>query len=114
MSAPAGALAERIAADFGGYQAFADDFKAAAAAVFGSGWVWLVEAGGELGIAATANADTPLVRGQRPLLVLDVWEHAYYLDHHNRRDLYIAGVVDHLLNWDFAQRNFLSEEAIHG
>jgi Fe-Mn family superoxide dismutase len=110
---PSGALAARIAADFGRYQLFADAFKAAAAGVFGSGWVWLVEQGGVLKVVATANADSPIIHRQRPLLVLDVWEHAYYLDYQNRRDVYVAGVVDHLLNWEFAQRNFLNEEACH-
>jgi Fe-Mn family superoxide dismutase len=75
--------------------------------------VWLVEDAGKLGIVATSNADTPIVRGQRPLLVLDVWEHAYYLDHQSRRDLYVAGVVEHLLNWEFAERNFTRQEAVH-
>lgn len=102
-AAPCGALAER----------FAEPIKAAAAALFGSGWVWLVEDGGILKVTATSNADTPLVHGQKPLLVLAVWEHAYYLDRQNRRDLYAAAVIDHLSNWEFAERNLLSEEAAH-
>jgi Fe-Mn family superoxide dismutase len=107
--APRGALAARLEAEFGGYGRFADAFKAAALGVFGSGWAWLVEQGGALKIVTTANADTPIVRAQRPLLVVDVWEHAYYLDHQSRRDLYVAGVVDHLLDWDFAQRNLAAD-----
>ena len=102
-AAPRGPLAER----------FSDAIKTAAIGLFGSGWVWLVEDGGILKVSATSNADTPLVHGQKPLLVLDVWEHAYYLDRQNRRDLYVAGVVDHLLNWEFAERNLLNKEAVH-
>ena len=112
--APRGALAARLDANFGGYGRFAEAFKAAAVGVFGSGWAWLVEQGGELKIMTTSNADTPIVHGHTPLLVLDVWEHAYYLDHRNRRDAYVNGVVDHLLNWDFAQRNLIAQSgAVH-
>jgi len=103
---PQGALAARIDTDFGGHQRFCDLFKAAAMGVFGSGWAWLVEHDGALKIQATANADTPIARGQRALLVLDVWEHAYYLDYQSRRIAYVEGAVDFLLNWEFAQRNF--------
>ena len=91
---------------------FSAELKSVAAGFFGSGWVWLVEDNGTLGVAATANADNPLRRGLRPLLVIDLWEHAYYLDHQNRRDEYVAGVVDRLLNWDFAERN-VSGKAVH-
>jgi Fe-Mn family superoxide dismutase len=91
---------------------FSAELKSVAAGVFGSGWVWLVEDNGALGVAATANADNPLRRGLKPLLVIDLWEHAYYLDHQNRRDEYVAGVVDRLLNWEFAERN-LANEAVH-
>jgi superoxide dismutase, Fe-Mn family len=103
---PHGALAARIDRDFGGHERFCDLFKAAALGVFGSGWAWLVEQGGALAVKTTANADTPMVRGQRPLLVLDVWEHAYYLDYQSRRIEYVEGAVDFLLDWEFAQRNF--------
>jgi Fe-Mn family superoxide dismutase len=91
---------------------FAEQLKGAAAGVFGSGWVWLVEEAGALKVTATANAGTPIALGHKPLLALDVWEHAYYLDHQNRRDAYVAGVVEHLLDWEFAERN-LAEEAVH-
>jgi Fe-Mn family superoxide dismutase len=111
--APRGALAARIAAEFGDERQFARAFKSAALGVFGSGWAWLVAEQGELRIVTTANADTPIVHAQTPLLVLDVWEHAYYLDYQSRRDAYSAAVVDQLLNWEFAQRNFPSEEALH-
>lgn len=107
-----GALAARIDADFGGHQRFCELFKAAAMGVFGSGWVWLVEAGGRLEIKPTANADTPIAHGQQPLLVLDVWEHAYYLDYQSRRAAYVDGVVDLLLDWEFAERNFARQEAV--
>ena len=84
---------------------WADPLKTAALGHFGSGWVWLVRDGAELKVATTSNADTPLVHGQVPLLVIDVWEHAYYLDHQERRAEYISAVVDHLLDWDFAAAN---------
>ena len=103
---PQGALAARIQSDFGDERRFAEAFKLAATGHFGSGWAWLVLDGGTLKIVTTSNADTPLVRGQAPLLVIDVWEHAYYLDHQERRAAYVAGVVDHLLNWEFAECNY--------
>ena len=110
---PQDALAARINADFGGQQQLSDLFKATALAVFGSGWVWLVEDGGILKIKVTANADTPIAHGQVPLLVLDVWEHAYYLDYQSRRIGYVEGAVDSLLDWKFAERNFTQQEAAH-
>jgi Fe-Mn family superoxide dismutase len=103
---PHGALAARIRTDFGDEAGFAAAFKAAATGHFGSGWAWLVLDGSALRIVTTANADTPIVHGQDPLLVIDVWEHAYYLDYHERRAAYVAGVVENLLNWEFAGRNF--------
>ena len=72
---------------------------------FGSGWAWLVRDGTEVRVVTTSNADTPIVHGQTPLLVIDVWEHAYYLDHQERRAAYVGAVVDSLLNWDFATAN---------
>jgi Fe-Mn family superoxide dismutase len=110
-SGPQGALAARIEAAFGSQQRFRELFKAAAMGVFGSGWVWLLEDAGVLEIKATANADTPIAHGQTPLLVLDVWEHAYYLDYQSRRIEYVDGTVDLLLDWEFAQRNFAQREA---
>lgn len=102
---PTGAIAERIAADFGGYDAFKEKFAAAAATQFGSGWAWLVLENGKLAITQTGNADTPLVHGQTALLTIDVWEHAYYIDYKNLRPSYIGTVIDKLLNWDFANAN---------
>ena len=103
--APEGALAAMIAATFGGMRDFAEAFKSAATSHFGSGWAWLVVDRGALRIMTTANADTPIVHGLTPLLVIDVWEHAYYLDRHERRAEYVGAVVDNLLNWEFAEAN---------
>jgi Fe-Mn family superoxide dismutase len=102
---PGGAIAELIDRDFASHAAFVDAFKAAAVGQFGSGWAWLVLDGGRLAIAATGNADTPLAHDQVPLLTVDVWEHAYYLDYQNRRADYVATFLDKLVNWDFATRN---------
>jgi len=103
--APDGEIAARIDADLGGYDSFATQFAAAAAGQFGSGWAWLVLDGDRLAITTTANADTPVAHGQVPLLVIDVWEHAYYLDYQNHRADYAAALVKHLVNWDFANKN---------
>ena len=79
--------------------------KAAALGHFASGWAWLVRDRGEIRVVSTSNADTPFVHGMTPLLVIDVWEHAYYLDRQERRAEYVNAVVDHLLDWDFAAAN---------
>jgi Fe-Mn family superoxide dismutase len=110
---PLGALRDRMDVDFGGVEGFAAAFKEAAAGVFGSGWAWLVREGDALSIVTTGNADTPILHGQLPLLVLDVWEHSYYLDYQSRRPAYVSAVVDHLLNWEFAELNFEGELALH-
>lgn len=102
---PAGELAARIDAAFGGYEKFAEQFKAAAVGRFGSGWGWLVLEGGELKIVSTPNAETPLAKGQKALLTVDVWEHAYYLDYQNRRPDFVQAFLDHLVNWDFVAEN---------
>jgi Fe-Mn family superoxide dismutase len=102
---PTGSLKGKIDAAFGGYDAFRKQFVEAAMGQFGSGWAWLVSDAGTLKIVKTANADTPLVHGQKPLLTVDVWEHAYYLDYQNRRQAYAEAVIDKLLNWDFAEKN---------
>ena len=109
--APGGELADLIDRDFASHAAFADAFKAAAVGQFGSGWAWLVLDGGRLAIAATGNADTPLARDQVPLLTVDVWEHAYYLDYQNRRADYVATFLDKLANWEFASRNLAQATA---
>ncbi len=102
---PSGALAELIDKSFGDYDQFKAEFAKAATGQFGSGWAWLVKDGDKLIVAKTGNADTPIAHGQKPLLTIDVWEHAYYLDYQNRRADYVAAVLDHLINWDFAAQN---------
>ena len=102
---PSGALLRRIDGDFGSYDRFAEAFAAAAAGQFGSGWAWLVEQNGKLEIVTTSNADTPMARGIRCLLTVDVWEHAYYVDYRNQRDRYLSAVIGERLNWEFAERN---------
>jgi len=103
--APTGAAAKAIDAAFGGFDAFKKEFANAAMTQFGSGWAWLVADKGLLRILKTGNADTPLTMGVTPLLTVDVWEHAYYLDYQNRRADFVAAVIDKLLNWDFANAN---------
>jgi Fe-Mn family superoxide dismutase len=103
--APSGAVAKGIDAAFGGYENFKKEFSNAAMTQFGSGWAWLVADKGQLKVAKTPNAETPLTAGMTPLLTIDVWEHAYYLDYQNRRADFVAAVIDKLLNWDFANAN---------
>ena len=103
--APSGELGAKIDADFGSFDAFKDQFKTAGATQFGSGWAWLVLDGGSLKVTKTANADLPLAHGQKALLTMDVWEHAYYLDYQNRRPDYMTTFLDKLVNWDFVAAN---------
>ena len=84
---------------------FVEELKNAGATQFGSGWVWLVSDKTRLQITKTANADTPLAHGQKALLTIDVWEHAYYLDYQNRRPDYLSAVIQNLINWDFVNAN---------
>lgn len=102
---PPEGLRERLVAAFGSVEACKKELAAAALSQFGSGWAWLVAEGAALKLVKTSNADTPLVHGQRPLLVIDVWEHAYYLDYQNRRADYVNAVLEKLLNWRFAAEN---------
>lgn len=102
--APRGDLAKRIDAELGGIESFRKEFAKAAVECFGSGWAWLAERGGKLEIVATSNAETPLTQGATPLLTLDVWEHAYYVDYENRRPEFVKAVIEKLLNWDFARQ----------
>ena len=103
---PTGKLAEMIDRDFGSFDEFKDAFAKAGATQFGSGWAWLVLNGDKLEVRKTLNAETPLTEsGVTPLLTMDVWEHAYYLDFQNRRPDYIDAFLKHLVNWDFANEN---------
>ena len=99
---PTGAIADKIKADFGSYDKFAEDFKNAGATQFGSGWAWLIVKNGKLEVMKTSNADTPTAHGLKPVLTVDVWEHAYYLDYQNRRPDYLDAFIKNLVNWDFA------------
>jgi Fe-Mn family superoxide dismutase len=103
--APTGAIGSMIDTDFGSYENFTKAFKEAALTQFGSGWAWLIVDNKKLSIIKTSNADTPLARGITPLLCIDVWEHAYYLDYKNARTEYVDNVINHLLNWEFANKN---------
>lgn len=102
---PAGAVADAINASFGSYENFKAEFVAGGVGQFGSGWVWLAAEGETLKIVQTANADTPLTEGLKPILVCDVWEHAYYLDFQNRRPDFLSSFLDNLVNWEFANQN---------
>ena len=104
---PTGDLAKAIDDAFGDYEGFKKAFADAGATQFGSGWAWLVAKGGKLEVRKTLNAETPLTEaGVTPLLTMDVWEHAYYLDFQNKRPAYIETFLDKLVNWDFAAENF--------
>ena len=102
---PSGKLAQMIESDLGGFENFKKEFAATTVSQFGSGWGWLAVEGGKLKIVKTGNAEVPFTKGQKPLLTIDVWEHAYYLDYQNRRPDYVSAVIDKLLNWDFAAEN---------
>jgi superoxide dismutase, Fe-Mn family len=102
---PKGRIGLAIEKSFGNHAQFEKEFTEAALTQFGSGWAWLVQDGAFLKVVKTANADTPMTRGWTPLLTLDVWEHAYYLDYQNRRGDYIRAYLDHLINWNFAESN---------
>jgi Fe-Mn family superoxide dismutase len=102
---PEGRLMESLASAFGGFEGFKNAITEAATGQFGSGWAWLVLDGNSLKVTNTLNADTPLAHGQKPLLTIDVWEHAYYLDYQNRRGDYVKAFLDNLVNWDFVSKN---------
>jgi superoxide dismutase, Fe-Mn family len=102
--APKGRLGEMIETAFGSYDQFKEEFKAAAISQFGSGWAWLVYDGNALSIKKTPNADNPILHSLKPLLTVDVWEHAYYLDYQNRRPDYVDVFLEHLVNWDFVEK----------
>jgi len=104
-NAPAGAIAEAINQSFGSFEEFKSFFFNAAATLFGSGWVWLVkDEDGSLGVESLSNAGNPLTNGQKPLLTIDVWEHAYYIDYRNARAKYIEAFWN-AVNWEFVAKN---------
>jgi Fe-Mn family superoxide dismutase len=102
---PPAALKQQIESSFGGLDACKKELLTAATTQFGSGWAWLVLDAGKLKVVKTGNAETPLTKGVKPLLTIDVWEHAYYLDFQNRRPDYVNAVLDKLINWGFAADN---------
>lgn len=103
---PTGKIADKIESDLGGYDQYVKDFKAAGGGQFGSGWAWLVLKDGKLAITKTPNAETPVTEaGATPILTMDVWEHAYYLDYQNSRPNYMDAFINNLINWDFANKN---------
>ncbi len=102
---PPAQLRQRIDAAFGNLDACKKELAAAATTQFGSGWAWLVQDSNTLKVVKTGNAETPLTQGLNPLLTIDVWEHAYYLDYQNRRADYVNAVLDKLINWEFAAAN---------
>jgi Fe-Mn family superoxide dismutase len=103
---PEAILLKKIESVWGSWDQFVAAFKEAAMTQFGSGWVWLCLKDGELIILKTSNADTPMTQGAIPLITCDVWEHAYYLDYQNRRLDYVSVFLEHLVNWDFARKNY--------
>ncbi len=102
---PPAALQKRIEESFGTVDACRKALATAATTQFGSGWAWLVLDAGELKVVKTGDAETPLTQGMKPLLTIDVWEHAYYLDYQNRRADHVNAVLDKLINWGFAAEN---------
>ena len=108
---PGSQIAQRIDSDLGGLDAFKKSFADTAVNTFGSGWAWLAMKDGKLEIMSTSNADNPLTKGATPLLTIDVWEHAYYVDYENRRPEFVAAVIDKLLNWEFAEKQMANAGA---
>ena len=103
---PSGALGEAISAKFGSFDKFKEEFNAKAAGNFGSGWTWLIKTDdGGVDILNTDDADTPIAHGKTPLLTIDVWEHAYYIDYRNARPKYLEAVWN-VINWDFVSQNY--------
>jgi Fe-Mn family superoxide dismutase len=105
---PSGELAAKMKADFGSVGAAKKALVTAAATRFGSGWAWLAVKDGRLVAVSSSNALNPVVDNMKPLVAIDVWEHAYYLDYQNRRGDYLKGIINHLINWDFAAKNLAS------
>jgi len=105
---PEGVISQRLMSSFGGYAPFCQMWKDAAMSLFGSGWVWLALLGTDLYIVRGFNAGNPIVYGMVPLLVMDVWEHAYYLDYQSSREEYVDNFLENLINWSFANENMMS------
>jgi superoxide dismutase, Fe-Mn family len=103
--APTGRVGEAISSSFGSFDSFKEQFAKAGVGRFGSGWVWLIDAGGKLVIESSANQDSPLMEGKKAILGLDVWEHAYYLKYQNRRPDYITAWWN-VVNWDEVNKRF--------
>ena len=107
---PTGAILDLITKNFGSYEEFKKQFIDAGTKLFGSGWVWLVmDKDNTLKIVPSKDADLPLIHDQKALITCDIWEHAYYLDYQNRRKDYVEVFLDHLVNWDFANKNLGSK-----
>ncbi len=102
---PSGEVLAKIEADFGSFENFVTEFKNAGATQFGSGWAWLVIENGKLKVTKTGNAQTPITTNAKPLMTMDVWEHAYYLDYQNARPSYIETFLEKLINWEFVAKN---------
>jgi len=102
---PPAALKRLLESTFGSVEACKKELATAAVGQFGSGWAWLVQDGGKLKVVKTGNAETPLTGSSKPLLTIDVWEHAYYLDYQNRRVDYVNALLEKLVNWEFAAEN---------
>lgn len=102
---PSSTLKQKIETSFGSLEVCKKEFAQAALTQFGSGWAWLVQDGDKIALVKTGNAETPLTKNVRPLLTIDVWEHAYYLDYQNRRADYANAILEKLINWDFAAAN---------
>jgi superoxide dismutase len=109
---PSGELAQVITKKWGSTASFAEAFSKSAVGNFGSGWTWLVRKGdGSVDISNTSNAGTPLTTADTPLLTLDVWEHAYYIDYRNARPKFVTAFLEHLVNWDWAERQYAGQPA---
>lgn len=108
---PPAAFKQKLEAAFGSVDAFKKEWSKAAVTEFGSGWAWLVLEGDKLKVVKTSDADTPMVSGMKPLLTIDVWEHAYYLDYQNKRADYVNALIDKLTNWEFAAQNLAGAQS---
>ena len=104
-SAPTGAIGEAITSTFGSFDSFKEQMNKAGATRFGSGWAWLVDAGGKLVVESSANQDSPIMEGKKPIIGIDVWEHAYYLKYQNKRPDYLAAWWN-VINWDAVNKRF--------